>query len=157
MNSNLVEDGETLGHGVFDSSNADRKSPRSRFFKDAIRHGGRTVSVDRLDYADKDILCAVHDDEALARGDDRQFYGWYTVGSDLIRSIGLDVVPSPSTDPRNIWHADLSIPDFAVEDDDQITEYAESLKSEAKWLRRPLNPRARRDIEQATARISDNT
>ena len=152
MNSVRVEDDETLGRGVFDSDNAERIPPRARFFEDAFIYGNGRMSVDRMDYADPNILRAVHDDEAQSRGPNRSFYGWYTFETELVRDIGLEVEPTPSTDTRNEWHADLMMLDFAEDAEDIITEYAEGLKSEAKWEPRPLDPldpRIREDVEDA--------
>ena len=108
------------------------------------------MSVDRLDYADIDVLCEVHDAEALARGSDRSFYGWLTFATELVRHIGLDVEPTPSTDPRNLWHAELAVPDFDTDTDDSVTEYAHALLSESQWQPKPLSRRVREDIEQAS-------
>ena len=153
MNPVRVEDEETLGRCVFDSDNAGRNSPRTRFFEEAFTYGNGRVSVDRMDYADVDILCEVHDDEARGRGSNRSFYGWFTFGTELARDISLEVEPTASTDPRNKWHADLMILDFASDEGDRILVYAEALKSEAEWRPRPLNSRFREDIEEAIGEL----
>ena len=154
MNPDLVENEETLGHCVFNSKNACRP-PRAGFFEDPLIHGDGLMSVDRLDYADKDILCEVHDEEALKRGSDRSFYGWLTFEAVLLRRIGLEVYPTPSTDPRNLWHADLKIPNFSEDAKDEISQFAEELRAMAKWEEKPLNRQAREDIENASRRIED--
>lgn len=153
MNPSRVEEGEKLGHGVFDSGNAGRARPRARFFEDAIIYGSGAFSADRLDFADLDVLCDVHDDAAKSRGENRSFYGWYSFTSDLVRSNGMDVFPSPSADPRNLWHADVRIQNFDANHADIITQYADALKSESEWTARPLNRTARKDIEQASGGI----
>jgi hypothetical protein len=154
MNPARVEDGEKLGHGVFDGRNAGRVKPRSRFFEDAITHGLGCISVDRLDHADWDVLCEVHDEAARARGEDRSFYGWFSFTSDLVRSIGLTVDPTQSEDPRNLWHADVLVPNYDSRRTDRITEYADALKSESNWTARPLSPTARKDIAQASGGLN---
>ena len=108
------------------------------------------MSIDRLDYANIEVLCEVHDDEALARGSDRKFYGWLTFATGFVRQIGLDVEPSPSTDPRNLWHAEITVPDFDPDEFDSVTEYANALMSEYQWQPKPLSRRVREDIEQAS-------
>jgi hypothetical protein len=153
MNPDRVEEQEKLGHGVFDSGNAGRERPRARLFEDAITHGSGAFSVDRLDFADLDVLGDIHDDAAKSRGENRSFYGWYSFTSDLVRSNGMDVLPSPSADPRNLWHADVRIPDYDASYTDLITQYANALKSESKWKARHLNRTARNDIEQASRGI----
>lgn len=150
MNLQKVEDGERLGHCVFESSNANRAKPRTRFFEDSIKHASGRMSVDRLTYADLDVLCAVHDDEALARGKNRTFYGWYWFTSDAVRAARLDVEPSPSTDVRNIWHADVLFADFDPSRSALILRQANALHSACKWEPRPWNPQLRTDIEQAS-------
>ena len=150
MNPDRVEDGENLGHGVFNGRDASREKPRSRFFEDAITDGEGCISVDRLCHADFDVLCEVHDDAARARGEDRSFYGWFSFTSYLVRSIGLTVDPTPSEDPRNLWHADVLVPSYDSRRTDLITEYADALKSESEWTTRPLSPKARNEIERAS-------
>jgi hypothetical protein len=155
MNPARVENHERLGHGVFDSDHAERQPPRPRFFVDEITYavqelGGR-MSVDRLTYADLYVLTEVHDNAAMNRGANRRFYGWFTIGADLLRDIGLSVVPSGSVDQRNRWHADVIFTDLSTEVNDQITEYANAITSEALWQAKPLplSRRVRDDIEGA--------
>ena len=153
MNPKIVEEGETLGHGAFSSGNARRKRPRASFYESAIAHGMGAFSVDRLDFADIEVLCDVHDDDAKSRGENRSFYGWYYFTSDLVRSSGMGVSPTPSEDSRNIWHADVTIPKFSNAPADFITKCANALTAESRWQARPLNRMAREDIEQASASI----
>ena len=155
MNPDSVEDKEILGHGIFHSKHAHRIPPRPSLFEDALNYGHGNMSVDRLDYADKDVLCKVHDDEAHRRGPDRSFYGWLTFDTSLLRHIGLEVCPTPSTDARNLWHADLVLPGFSTDDQDEITQVAEKLRAMARWEDRPLNPRVRADIEDAGRMAED--
>ena len=153
MNPERVEDGEKLGHGVFASNDARPDKLRARFFEDAINYAIKNLdgrmSVDRLTYADMDILRAVHDDDALRRGQNRSFYGWHWFTSDAVRAMRLDVEPSPSTDHRNIWHADVLFAGRAA----LILRYANALYSACKpdnWEPRPLNAQLRNDVEQAS-------
>ena len=148
MNLDLVDDGETLGHGVFDRNKAHKDHPPVSLFSRALQYGIGKMSTDRLDHADIDVLCVVHDEEALGRGSDRQFFGWYTFEASLVRSKGLDAMPTPSTDPRNEWHADVVMLAYSTEKQDQIIAFAAALNAEAKWRPKPLNRQAREDIEQ---------
>ena len=150
MNLERVEDGERLGHCVFQSGDANRKKPRARFFEDAIKHAAGRMSVDRLMYADWDVLCEVHDDEARSRGPNRSFYGWHWFASDAVRTARLDVEPSPSTDARNLWHADVLFSNFDPGRSALILRYANALRSACNWEPRPWNPQLRDDVEQAS-------
>ena len=149
MNPDWVANDETLGRGVFDGNVAGRTPPRANFFENELSYNQGHMSVDRMTYADSTVLCQVHDDDALRRGPNRTFYGWYTFPVALVRAIGLDVEPTQSTDPRNEWHAEVSVPDSDSDMNDAITAYANAISSEAAWEPKPLNPGAQRDIEQA--------
>ena len=105
------------------------------------------MSVDRMTYGDRGILLQVHTGEAANRGDNRSFYGWYVFPADLVRATGLEVIPSEATDKRNIWHADVIIPDSET----PIVVYANAISSEAEWEPKPLNDKAKEDIEQVGA------
>ena len=150
MNLDCVADHEKLGRGVFESGVAGRVPPRVNFFEQELAYNQGQMSVDRMTYADINVLCEVHDDDAIRRGPNRKFYGWYTFSVDLVREIGLNVDPSQSSDPRNIWHAEVGLPDADSDLGDAITTYANAISSEAEWEPRPLNPEAQRDIEQAS-------
>jgi hypothetical protein len=151
MNLEKVEAGEKLGRGVFDSSNANSKKPRQvRFFEDAIKHGAGRMSVDRLTYADLDVLRDVHDDVAAGMGENRKFYGWLGFTSDTVRKVGLDAEPSPSADVRNVWHADVLFPDFDRSRSALILRYANALYSGCAWEPLPLGRLIMDDIEQAS-------
>ena len=95
------------------------------------------MSIDRLDYANIEVLCEVHDDEALARGSDRKFYGWLTFATGFVRQIGLDVEPSPSI-PETF--GTLS----------QRHRVCKRIGQSTQWKPKPLSRRVREDIEQAS-------
>jgi hypothetical protein len=142
-----VENHETLGRGVFDSKLVGRAPPPARFFEHDLTYYQGQMSVDRMTYANKNTLCEAHDDEARHRGANRQFYGWYTFPATKVRAIGLSVMPTPSDDSRNIWHAEVTVPNL-----DDIAKYANAIRLEAEWEPRPLGPKAQKDVEQATGK-----
>lgn len=142
MKRKHVDDDEILGRGVFSSTYSNGKKKLSFFTRELASCLG-TMSVDRLTHADKSTLCRVHDDDAAKRGQGRQFYGWYTFETSVARDIGLDAVPSPSTDSRNIWHANLIVP----EGDDSLPVFANKLSAASEWRFRPLGPQVVMDIE----------
>ena len=150
MNLDWVANHEKLGRGVFESGVAGRVPPRANFFEQELAYNQGQMSVDRMTYADIGVLCEVHDDEAIQRGPNRKFYGWYTFPVALVRDVELDVKPTLSGDPRNAWHAEVIVPDFDSDISDAITTYANAISSEAEWEPKPLNPGAQRDIEQVS-------
>ena len=155
MNPNEVEGNETLGHGVFDHDKAGKTYPPVSIFVRAMKYGVGVMSTDRMDYADFEILCVVHDAEALRRVPRRQFHGWYTFEVSLVRDKGLVAIPTASTDPRNEWHADVVVPNYSADKHDQIVAFATAVNAEAKWYPKPLNSQARDDIEQASSGVGE--
>ena len=150
MNSQRVEDHEQVGHGIFRSKDAGKSQPRSRFWKDQLSYHGDRLSVDRLTYAPRAVICEIHDEDAASKGDDRAFYGWYLFEVTNLRQVGVEVEPSDSTDPRNEWHADLVIPGVVRGDDDSVVAGAERLKAaKSRWEPRELNQEAIRDVNEA--------
>ena len=151
MNSDRVEDDEQVGHGVFQSNDAGRSPPRSRFWKDQLSYYGERLSVDRLTYAPRLVICEIHDEDAASRGSDRNFYGWYLFEVTNLRKVGVEAEPSDSTNPRNKWHADLVVPGVVRGDDDSVVAGAERLKAAtSSWEPRELNAEALRDVNEAS-------
>ena len=150
VNSDRVEDHERVGHGVFRSGDAGRSPPRTRFWEDQLFYHGDRLSVDRLTYAPRTVICEIHDEDAASRGNDRSFYGWYLFEVTNLRQVGVQVTPTPSTNPRNEWHADLVIPRVVKGDKDSAVAGAEKLKAATSvWEPRELNPEAARDVTEA--------
>ena len=143
MKSDQVEDDEKLGRGVFSSDNASGKGKRS-FFVDELTGCGGELSVDRLTYADITVLSKIHDDGATKRGANRQFYGWYAFTAALVRSIGLDAIPSDSTNPENRWHASLLVP----QEGEALVNCVNKISAEAEWEPRALSSQIVEYIEQ---------
>ena len=150
MNPVRVEDHERVGHGVFNSKDAGKLPPRVRFWEDQLAYFGSEVSVDRLTYGNPAVLCEVHDDEATVRGPSRSFYGWYVLEVRGLRGDGFDVKPNPSTDARNIWHADLLILGVDWNNQDSVVQAAAKVKARVTdWEPRVLNAEAQQDVDEA--------
>lgn len=155
MNLVRVEDDELVGHGVFRGKDAGKMPSTTRFWEEQVAYFDSLVSVDRLTYADRHVLCEVHDEEAAARGPGRRFHGWYRFEVRGLREDRLDVVPSDSTSAKNIWHADLKIPGVDLGDPDSIVQGAAKLRARVTdWEPRVLNSEAQRDVDQATGGLT---
>ena len=131
-----VGDWEQLGRRVFSSRESRRAAnagvPASVF----TEPGSLKLSVDRLTRAlDLATLVANADAAALGRGATRQFYGWAVTSVDDVISIGCQVAESPL--PDNPYHADIVLPDIAVESADAQNQYAVALAGISDWQPRP--------------------
>ena len=151
MLPSAVGEQENLGRGVFESKFARRKtSPAlANFYRKALLPG--SMSVDRVDIADLNVLCAVHDNEVVCRTDVERFYGWQTFTAGLAYSSGLSVVNRPTED--NDWHAELWLPEETYGDEDVLLTYCNALASETKWFPRPLAFHLQQEIEDATLEL----
>ena len=149
MTPSRIAEEESLGRGVFESRQANRPSPRARLYRSAFSAG--PMSVDRLDYADIQELCSIHDCEADHRASVNAFYGWYAFSAELALRLGMTVQFKPTD--KNPWHAEVSLPTY--NNDDELLTYCNALASESKWIDRvsQLHPRIIRDIDDATARL----
>ena len=75
MVTSKVNDDENLGRCCFDTNDAERNNPRTRFIQRSFVDG--RMSVDRLTLADVQQLNGIHGDEARRRDPPRIFQGWY--------------------------------------------------------------------------------
>ena len=131
-----VGDWERLGRRVFSSRDSRRAAkagvPASVF----TELGSQKLSVDRLTRAlDLATLVANADAAALGRGATRQFYGWAVASVEDVIAIGCQVAESPL--PDNPYHADIVLPDVAVETADAQNQYALALAGVSDWQPRP--------------------
>ena len=129
-----VDDTETLGRCCFERKEAGRRNPRGRFIRRSFING--LMSVDRLESADIQVLCTVHDAEAVVRKPPRIFHGWYVFTVASVRATGWDVQPDPTC--VNPWHAEVCLPDL-LEQEDDLLQNCNRIASQASWRARPLS------------------
>lgn len=121
---------ENLGRDVFSSGQA-RRADRGRVPIHVFlgREGEPELSVDRLDLASPGEAAEIADGVAAGRGE--TFYGWAVVDAETAASNGRQVTASPQLD--NPYHADIVLPDAAVEDREEQKRHAQELADEATW------------------------
>ena len=126
----IVAPGECLGRGVFSSRDRNR-ARRSRVPLNVFleREGEARLSVDRLDVAPAVEAIEIADRVATARN--RTFYGWAVVLSETAAASGRRAVASPQLD--NPYHADIVLPDPAVEDREEQKRHAQELADGSAW------------------------
>lgn len=134
MVTSCVDDTEALGRCCFDSKEARRRNPRGRFIRRSFVDG--LMSVDRLESADIQILCGVHDAEAVERKPPRSFHGWYVFTAASVRTAGWEANPDPTC--ANPWHAEVCLPNL-VEQEDNLLQNCNRIASQASWHERPLS------------------
>ena len=72
---------------------------------------------------------------AAARG--KTFYGWAVIDAETAASNGRQVTASPQLD--NPYHADIVLPDAAVEDREEQKRHAQELADASIWRNRDDN------------------
>ncbi len=128
-----IEPGESLGRDVFSSKQAGLASRgKIRHYIFLEKKGEPRISVDRLDFASPGEATEIADRAAVGRN--KPFFGWAVVKADAAASNGRQVTASPQTD--NPYHADIILPDAAVEDRDEQKRHAQELADEASWRAR---------------------
>lgn len=129
-----IAQSETLGRGIFSSSNARKAKggtvPRRIFLE---RWGERTISVDRLDFVEPEGAAALGDSVAAQRN--ATFHGWAVIAAQDAEGSGRRVVVSPLH--LNPYHADITLPDSAVEEQDEQLRHAQELADASSWRSRP--------------------
>ena len=121
---------EDLGRDVF-SSNQAKRAGRGRVAFNVFleREGEPRLSVDRLDLASPGKAVEIADGVAAGRG--RTFYGWAVVDAHTAALNGRQVIASPQLD--NPYHADIVLPDPAVEDREEQKRHAQELADASIW------------------------
>lgn len=149
MRINDIGEDENLGRGVFESKFARKKTSHAlaNFYRRSLSPG--SMSVDRLDIADLDMLCDIHDSEATRRTDVQRFYGWQTFTANLAFSSRLSVTHKPTKD--NDWHAVVCLPEGEFGDEDALLTHCNELASETIWFPRPLFSQVQQEIEDVTS------
>lgn len=139
-NPGPVSEWEELGRGVFSSTHrrraANNSTPPLEIFLE--RKGERKISVDRLSVAPLAAVVANAKRIAEKRDPPRNFYGWAVITAEKIRVAGCGVVDSPL--PDNPYHAEIELPDHAVESRDAQMEYASKLAAMSQWRPCPSLP-----------------
>ena len=132
-----VAAGEELGRSVF-SSRQSRTAANTGvpFHVFLERTGEREISVDRLTLAPLAEAVANATRVAEQRNPPRNFYGWAVVRSEQVRAAGYEVNDSPL--PDNRYHADIILPDDAMENADAQRQYAIKLAGMARWRPAPV-------------------
>ena len=121
---------ENLGRDVFSNTQA-RRAGRGRVLINVFleREGVPELSVDRLDLASPGEAAEIADGVAAARG--KTFYGWAVVDAETAASNGRRVTASPQL--ANPYHADIVLPDAAVEDREEQKRHAQELADASIW------------------------
>lgn len=125
---------ENLGRGVFSSKDAAR-ARRAGIPKRVFVHKGMTeISVDRLDLMSEEEAINIARMVAERRGRDgskRSFYGWAVLVAENACRSGRCVRASPIED--NPYHADITLPALAGEDDEEHIRHAQELADDSHW------------------------
>lgn len=130
-----VTDWEELGRSVFSKSHFRTKTRRVLLGAFLERLGEKNMSVDRFTRALASIsleeLAAMSRRIAAQRNPPRRFYGWGVVTAERVRGENCQVIDSPI--PDNTYHADIVLPDEAIESEDAQRGYAATLAGMARW------------------------
>ena len=145
MDRSKVESNESLGRCCFDSSDAERKNPRTRFIRTSFVKG--EMSVDRLSWADIHRLNVLHAEEGSRRQPPRTFQGWYEFRANKVRSVGWEV--SPDETDENPWHAKI-VPLDSMDEADAFTQQCEKIAAAASWRPRPMLPAIEEFLEEVS-------
>lgn len=128
---------EALGRRVFSRSEA-RRAARGRIQPKVFleRPGVRKLSVDRLTRAEAAAELAEVVEDAKTAAANRQlppniFCGWAVVNVEAVIRASCSVTDSPL--PNNRYHANIVLPDSAMENDEAQRGYATTLAGKAKW------------------------
>ncbi len=128
---------ERLGRGVFsrgDAKRARRRNVRLNVFLE--REGNPRLSVDRLDLRTKTKAVDIAERVGAAR--DKPFCGWAVVTAEDATRSGRQVEATPLLD--NARHADIVLPDLAVEDREEQKRHAQELADAAEWCEPDRDP-----------------
>ena len=127
---------EELGRCVFSRSNFRPASPQPVRFRAFLeRRGAAEISVDRLTYAPQQQAVEIADAMANARG--LNFYGWAVLTASNASVNERRVVADPLSDGTNPFHANILLPDSAIDDPDEQKHHAQQLAAVSYWRERP--------------------
>ncbi len=101
----------------------------TQFFLEKI--GKKYISVDKIGIAPKEKAIIIARRVATERGENRNFYGWAVISVKRIYSLNCSVKVTPI---REIpYHADIQIPDDAIENKDIKRDIAHQLAANSSW------------------------
>ena len=97
--------------------------------------GVAKISVDRLSIAPLAEAERISVEIATGRGPKRKFHGWAAVDARSARTSERKVEASPI--PANPFHADIILPDRAMEDEEEQIRHAQELADNSSWRKAP--------------------
>ena len=132
---------EELGRRIFSRSTArDAAKNRVPFHLFLEKASVKELSVDRLTVAEPEGIAEVVADALQAAANrpspPNTFSGWAVVNVEAVRETGCHVKDSPL--PNNRYHADIILPDTAMENKEAQQGYATTLAGKAKWKAWPF-------------------
>ncbi len=132
---NIGQD-EELGRSVFSRRRA-RRARRSRVPADVFleKEGEPKISVDRLSIASPDEATEIAEAVAAKRNANATFYGWAFLTASRTRENGREALASPLE--SNPYHADIVLPEAAVEDREEQQRHALELADASDWRESP--------------------
>lgn len=121
---------ENVGRGIFSKGQA-KRAHRGRILINVFleREGIAKLSVDRLDIVPYEKAIEIADKVAFSRNG--TFYGWAVISTKTAALNDRRVIASPQLD--NPYHADIVLPDQAVEDRDEQKRHAQELADASSW------------------------
>ena len=127
---------ERLGRRVFSSGHVTnvKEGGRVRLYAFLEREGESRISMDRLGLAPPDKILAMAKRAAERRSTEiqkRTFYGWAVIAADRARMSGRMVQATPRAD--NEFHADIILPDSAINDRVKRKRHAQELADMSSW------------------------
>lgn len=133
---NSVSDWEELGRSLFSSRQSQQAAKGSVPHNVFLEPGAREISMDRLTCAPTvDVVATIAERVGKRRSPPRNFYGWAVATAEKIRQLGSRVNASPL--PCNPYHADVVLPDAAIESEDEQRHYAAKLAGISEWRSYP--------------------
>ena len=128
---------EELGRDIFSRRQSQQAAKGAVPYQVSLeRIGARTISVDRLTCAPTAAEVAAIAERVGARRDPpRRFYGWAVAETEKVIQIDGRVNATPL--PYNPYHADIVLPDAAVESEEAQRQYAAKLARMSEWRPRP--------------------
>ena len=146
VSKHSIGDSEDLGRCCFDSQDAGRDRPRTRFIKRSF-DGQGLMSVDNLGNADLRILTRLHDSEGTTRKPPRTFHGWYVFNAGVVRTAGWDVCPDRTDE--NPWHAQVRRLN-ASEQEDAFDQSCLTIATGSRWQARPMSREDEAFLDEVT-------
>ena len=124
---------DLVGRRVFSQKRARKAKNSERVDHRTFFHlGVRSLSVDRLGHADSEVATIADRD---VPPESRGFFGWAALRIEEASRNGRAVNATPQK--ANRYHADIVLPEPALEERDELVEIANELAGYAVWRERP--------------------